>query len=292
MTEGGAGTPEQPAETDPPPATEPPATTRDIEASVVVAAPVEAVWRAITEADMVASWFAPIATAQPGEGGHLTVSWGGGEEWTSWVTAWDPGRHLRLADRLPDSPANDGPAMALDYRLTDLGGATRLDLVNSGLSSAPGWDDTFHMMHNGWRFFLWNLKHLLERHPGKRRRMISERPWVTGSREEVWDRVFGADGLVDTTAGGACPGTGDRFRCLLDGLEALQGTVVLCDRPWAFAGTVSSLNDAVLHVEMEGTGERWRMGVWISAYGVGAEQCERAGAALAKTLSGLFPEDV
>lgn len=270
---------------------EPPATTRDIEVSVEIAAPVEAVWRAITEGDQVANWFAPIASANPGEGGHLTVSWGAGAEWTSWITVWDPGKHLRLVDQLPDEQADGGAAMALDYRLTDLGGTTRLDLVNSGLSSAPDWDDTFHMMNNGWRFFLWNLKHFLERHPGARRTMISQRPWVTGSREQVWDRVFGAEGLVRTVKDGAYPGTGDHFRCVLDGLETLEGAVVLCDRPWAFAGVVSSLEDGVLHVEMEGTGERWKMGVWLSAYGVEEEQCEEIGAALANTFSRVFPED-
>ena len=265
--------------------------TRDIELAVEIAAPIDAVWRAITDGEAVANWFAPIASAQPGEGGHLTVSWEAGAEWTSWITAWDPCRHLRLVDQLPDEAGENPAVMALDYRLTDLGDSTRLDLVNSGLSAAPDWDDTFRMMQNGWRFFLWNLKHFLERHPGTRRTMISERPWVTGSREEVWDRVFGKKGLVDTIATGAYPGTGDRFRCVLDGAGALEGTVALCDRPWSFAGAVSSLNDGVLHIEMEGTGKRWKMGVWLSAYGVEEEQCEKIGVALAKTVSRMFPED-
>ena len=265
--------------------------TRDIELAVEIAAPIDAVWRAITDGEAVANWFAPIASAQPGEGGHLTVSWGAGAEWTSWITAWDPCRHLRLVDQLPDEAGENPAVMALDYRLTDLGDSTRLDLVNSGLSAAPDWDDTFCMMQNGWRFFLWNLKHFLERHPGARRTMISQRPWVTGSREEVWDRIFGKKGLVDTITDGPYPGTGDHFRCVLDGVGALEGTMVLCDRPWSFAGVVSSLNDGVLHVEMEGTGERWKMGVWLSAYGVGEEQCEKIGVALAKTVSRVFPED-
>lgn len=265
--------------------------TRDIELAVEIAAPIDAVWRAITDGEAVANWFAPIASAQPGEGGHLTVSWEAGAEWTSWITAWDPCRHLRLVDQRPDEAEENPAGMALDYRLTDLGDSTRLELVNSGLSAAPDWDDTFRMMQNGWRFFLWNLKHFLERHPGARRTMISQRPWVTGSREEVWDRVFGKKGLVDTIADGPYPGTGDRFRCVLDGVGALEGTMVLCDRPWSFAGVVSSLNDGVLHVEMEGTGERWKMGVWLSAYGVEEEQCEKIGVALAKTVSRVFPED-
>ena len=274
MTGDGSASPVPPAAADPAP-------TRDIEVSTVVAAPAEAVWRALTEGDQIASWFAPSASAQPGRGGHLTVSWGAGAEWTSSITGWEPERHLRLVDQPADGASEEAASMALDYHLTQLDGATRLDVVNSGLSAAPEWDDTFHMMRNGWRFFAWNLKHFLERHPTARRTMISERPWVSGTRERVWDRVFGEAGI-----GGA----GDPFRFALDGGEALEGTVVLCDRPWAFAGVVSSLNDGVLHVEMEGSGDRWKMGVWLSAYGVEQERCEEIGGALAQTVARLFPE--
>ena len=262
--------------------------TRDIEVSTVVAAPVEAVWRAITEGDRVACWFSPIASGRAGPGGHLTVSWGPGAEWTNWITEWKPGSHLRLVDQPADGASEGDARMGLDYHLIDLGGTTRINLVNSGLSAAPEWDDAFRMMRNGWRFFLWNLKHFVERHPEARRTMISERPWVAGTREQVWDRVFGESGMVAAGGQGAA---GDPFHLALDGGDALEGTVVLCDRPWAFAGMVSSLNDGVLHVEMEGSGDRWKMGVWLSAYGVEKERCEEIGTALAKTVARLFPED-
>ena len=258
--------------------------TRNIEVSVEIDAPAHAVWRAITDADGVANWFAPIASAEPGVGGYLTVSWGGGSEWTSRITVWEPEVHLRLADELPDEATEEGAAMALDYRLESRNGITRLSMVNSGLSADPSWDDGVHMMTNGWRFFLWNLKHYLERHPDSRRTMISERPWVTGTREGVWDRVFGDDGL------GRVPAQpGETFSIRLAGGHTLAGTVVLSDRPWAFAAMLTSLDDAVLHVEMEGTGERWKMGVWLSAYGLEEERCNRIGVALGQTVSGIFP---
>lgn len=270
--------------------TEPPTVaasgTRDIELTVEIAASAEAVWRAITEGDALASWFAPVASAEPGAGGHQTFSWGGGAEWTSWITAWEPCRHLRLVDRKPDEEPSGDVDMALDYRLADLGGATRLDLVNSGLSADPSWDDTLHMMHNGWRFFLWNLKHLLERHPGKRRTMTSARPWVSGTREEVWDRIFGEDGLGPVPAE-----AGRTFSLRLDGGEAIEGPIVLSDRPWAFAGRVASMDDGVLHVEMEGEGDRWKLGVWLSTYGMDEDRCKVLGEALDNTIARIFPED-
>ena len=262
----------------------PAAATRDIEASVEIAATAEAVWRAISEAEGVANWFAPIASGEPGEGGHLNVSWGDDGTWTSWITAWEPLRRLRLADEQPEEGAGESAAMAYEYRLQPRNGATLLTFVHSGLSADSAWDDTFHMMENGWRFFLWNLKHYLERHPTAHRTMISERPWVSGTREEVWDAVFGADGL------GTVPAEpGDPFKLRLESGEVLEGSVVLLDRPWAFAGMVSSLNDGVLHVEMEGTGDRWKMGVWLSIYGMEEERCKEIGVALVQAISRMFP---
>ena len=263
--------------------------TRSIEVAVEIDAAVEAVWQAITDGDAVANWFAPIASAEPGEGGSLTVSWGAGAEWTSRITVWKPHAHLGLADELPEEAAEQGAAMQLDYHLEPRDDNTLVRIVNSGLSADPSWDDAVHMMSNGWRFFAWNLKHFLERHRDSRRTMISERPWVTGTREEVWDAVFGEAGFgtVHAGAGGA---DGSPFGFVLDDGVVLEGTVVLSDRPWAFAGIVSSLSDGVLHVEMEGTGERWKMGIWISAYGVEEERCDQVGKALTKTVSRLFPD--
>ncbi len=276
------------------PPTAEPSGTRNIELSVEVAAEPDAVWRAITDGGALANWFSPSASARPGVGGHQTFSWGGNAEWTSWITSWQPPHHLHLVDRNPaegpgpdpsDGASPEAGAMALDYRLTDLGGTTRLDLVNSGLSADPSWDDAFHMMQNGWRFFLWNLKHCVERHPGVRRTMMSARPWVAGTREEVWDRIFGADGLGVVRAG-----PGEPFNLRLDGGVALDGSAVLSDRPWAFAGRVASLADGVLHVEMEGEGDRWKLGVWLSAYGMDEERCKELGEALNMTVARIFPQ--
>ncbi len=251
--------------------------TREIRESVEIDATQEAVWRAITEAGRVANWFAPNASGRTGPDGHLTVSWGAGAEWTSRFSRWEPSRHLRLIDEIPDGTADPGSAMALDYRIEEVAGRTRLHLVNSGLSADPSWDDGVRMMTNGWRFFLWNLKHYLERHPESRRTMISARPWVTGTRTEVWEKLFGPGGIIRDLA------------LQLDGFEPHELGVVLRDRPWAFAGVIRSLNDGVLHLEMEGSGERWKMGIWISTYGLEEARCDRIGRALKRTVGRLFP---
>ena len=279
--------------------------TRSIDLSVEIDAPPEAVWEAISDGDRLASWFAPFASVEPGEGGSVTVAWEEGGEWSSRIAVWQPERHLRLVDELPEDADGAGVEMALDYHLEARDGTTVLHLVNSGLPAGEESDEFFHMMTNGWRFFLWNLKHVVERHPGVSRTMISARPWVRGSREDVWERLFSEEGLGVAPNGppsasgevaAASHGTDsprraqDPFRFVLDGGKVLEGTVVLCDRPWAFAGRVASLEDGVLHVEMEGSGERWKLGVWLSAYGVEGMRCEEIGKALETTVQRLFHE--
>ena len=269
--------------------------TRTIDLTVEIAAPVDEVWKAVATGDGIARWFAPIASVDDGEGGTVTVAWAEGADWPSRITAWRPGEHLQMVDLSDADAAAAGTALTVDYHLEDAAGKTRLRLVTSNVPGTPDWEDYVNMMLNGWRVFLWNLAHAVERHPGVARRMISVRPWVTGSREEVWERVFGEEGLGGGGVGAVAAGSvaaGDRFRFVLDGGEALEGVVVLCDRPRAFAGMVESLNDGVLHVEMEGSGERWRMGVWLSVYGVDEGWGGRVAAGLGGTIGRLWPQGV
>ncbi len=270
-----------------PVAPEPPSGTpggRCVDLAVEVGGGAEAVWDAISSAEGISRWFSPFASVEPGEGGTVTVSWDGKNEWKSRITAWSPGVHLRLEDEPSESGQEGGTT--LDYHIEVQGNSTVVRVVNAGFPAGSDWDNYLSMLDNGWRFFLWNLKHALERHPGVSRTMISARPWVSGQRREVWDRLFGDGGF-----GPAPSRKGDGFRFPLDGVRALEGTAVLLDPPRAFAGVVKSLNDGVLHVEMEGSGDRWKMGIWISAYGVEREKCDRVRGALERMVVRNFPEE-
>lgn len=240
-------------------------------------------WEAVSTRAGIERWFAPFASVEEGEGGTVGLAWEKGADWPSRITVWRPGERLQMVDLSDPEAAAQGTALTVDYHLSAAHGKTRIRLVNSGLPATPDFDEHFHMMTNGWRVFLWNLGHAVERHPGVPRRVISARPRVTGSRQEVWRRLFGEEGR-SFAAGGS-------FHLDLDGGEALAGRVVLCDRPWALAAMLESLNDGVLHVETEGSGERWRIGVWVSAYGVGEDRCDRVGEALQRTMGRLFPGD-
>lgn len=257
--------------------------TRAVDMEVEVEAPADAVWRALTHPEEISRWFAPTASGQPGPGGHITVAWGA-TEWTSEIVTWDPGRHLSLRDMVPEGGEAPEPGTAVDYFVEERGGKTVVRLVNSGFSADDDWDEFFHMLENGWAFFLWNLRHYLERHRGTPRSMISSRPWVSGSREEVWDRVFGPLGIAD-----APDRAGEPFTLTL-GDTTLEGESVLSDRPWAFAGRLPSLDDGVIHVEMEGAGDRWKLGFWLSGYGVDPDHCAELQRTLDEQMARLFPQ--
>ena len=59
---------------------------RVLELDVAIDATPEEVWKAITEAARVANWFAPDVTGDgSGVGSTLTISWGGGIEFTTTI---------------------------------------------------------------------------------------------------------------------------------------------------------------------------------------------------------------
>ena len=56
--------------------TQPKHQTRSVEVALDIAAPADAVWKAITEADEMKRWFPLDAQAKPGIGGHIVRLWG------------------------------------------------------------------------------------------------------------------------------------------------------------------------------------------------------------------------
>lgn len=69
--------------------------TRLVERTLEINAPVEAVWKALAEADEIARWFSPEARVQPGAGGKVVWIWKDIAEWESRIEIWEPNRHLR-----------------------------------------------------------------------------------------------------------------------------------------------------------------------------------------------------
>ena len=132
---------------------------RKHEIEIEIAAPASEVWKALTTAEGIASWFAPGAAVEPGVGGTMTISWGEGMEFTNRIAIWEPERHLQTASDRPE-PA---PPNVIDYFIESRGGATVLRLVHSGFGASAAFDAEYESTGYGWAIFMKLLKHSAER---------------------------------------------------------------------------------------------------------------------------------
>ena len=150
---------------------------RTVETEITIDAPVDAVWRALTDADEMERWFPLEARVEPGPDGHVFMSWKNEIDFTSPITAWDENRRFAYAWQMESAP---GPMVA-DFHLEAAGGKTVLRLVHSGFPSDPSWDGFYHGVRTGWAFELRSLRHYLERYAGASKRCGRGSSAPTGS---------------------------------------------------------------------------------------------------------------
>jgi uncharacterized protein YndB with AHSA1/START domain len=227
---------------------------RIVDLSIEVAAPASAVWRALTEAEELTRWFPPIARVEPGPGGTVFMSWGEGVEGTATIEVWEPNRALRLSE---------SNGFAVDYFIHAQGEVTVFRVVHSGFGADASFDAQYEGTLEGWTYFLFNLKHYLERHAGQPRHLITVRVPVDTTREAAWRRLVGEKGLALSPSPAQ---KGDGYRMHL-GNSYYTGRVASYRPARSFAGTVSELNDGLLFVELEAGSASWHCGFWLSVYG-------------------------
>jgi uncharacterized protein YndB with AHSA1/START domain len=237
-------------------------TDRGIDLTIDIDATLDEVWRALTTGEGIARWFAPYAAVTPGEGGSVSVGWDPKEMWEQPITVWEPQRRLQTASEMP----KDGRMvrLAVDYYVEVHGGKVRVRLVHSGFDDSS-WDDYIDGLDAGWSFFLFNLKHALERHRGVDRLQQSAR-FRTTARPGEDHPVFGAKGLrVQPPVGGLRPN--DACRLSLGGAD-VDATVAVRHGSRTIAFLVPAWTDALLFVEREGMKDTHQLGIWLSLYGV------------------------
>jgi hypothetical protein len=203
--------------------------------------------------------------------------------WTTAITAWEPLRRMQTMSEMP-SAGGAVVRLAVDYYLEAQGGRVRVRLVHSGFDDSDSWDGYIDGLDAGWTYFLFNLKHALERHRGADRRQLSAR-FGTTARAGEEHPVFGPKGLqVRPPVAGLRPG--DACRLSLGGVE-VDAIVAVRRAPRTIAFVVPAWNDALLFVEREGMKEAHQMGVWLSLYGVptAAEPLEKGLADLKSALT-------
>ena len=85
---------------------EQPSKTRSQEHEIEIDAPIDAVWKALTDAEQLTNWLSEEARVVPGEGGTVWVSWGEGQAGETRIEGWEPGRRLRLVQMPPENDPN------------------------------------------------------------------------------------------------------------------------------------------------------------------------------------------
>lgn len=257
-----------------------------IEHTVEIAAPVEAVWKALTDAEELARWFPLEARVVPGPQGKVFLSWGADCEGEAPISAWEENRHLQIAEQSPG-----GTAMAQDYYLEARGGVTVLRFVHSGFGAGADWEqDYYDSLENGWGFMFINLRHYLERHPGRPRLVAWPRVKTALNRAAAWQRLAGpqgpfGDGIGKLRAGG-------RYALRAVTGDAFEGTLLVLDPPRKLIGTVEAMNDALVWVNVEGGAAAGHCEVylWLSAYAVPQKDVDSFTARWQPLLEKLFPE--
>jgi uncharacterized protein YndB with AHSA1/START domain len=238
---------------------------RSLDLTIDIDATLEEVWQALTTGEGIARWFGPYAAVTPGEGGSVSVGWDPKEMWDTPITVWEPLKRMQTASEMP---TKDGKMvrLAVDYYIEALhGGKVRVRLVHSGFDDSESWDGYIDGLDAGWTFFLFNLKHALERHRGVARQQLSAR-FKTRARDGEEHPIFGAKGLrVQPPVGTLKAGDACRFSL---GTVEVDATVAIKHQSRAIAFVVPKWDDALLFVEREGMKEAHTIGVWLSLYGV------------------------
>jgi uncharacterized protein YndB with AHSA1/START domain len=126
-----------------------------IEREIVVAAAIEVVWAALTEAAQVASWFGDVAEIELIPGGRARFGWSESNAVIEAVVEVVD-RPRRFAYRWAvDSatPVEDGPSTLVEFSLEPAVSGTRVTVVESGLADLPDgvYESVLADNTSGWR---------------------------------------------------------------------------------------------------------------------------------------------
>ncbi len=222
---------------------------RSHETVTTLATTPDVVWKAITDAEEITRWFAPIATVVPGPGGTVSVGWSAEATGSMTIEIWEPNRRLRLNDN----------RVVVDYFIESKEGVTTLRLVHSGFGDGSEWDGEYEGSKKGWPMFFKMLKFNLEQHPGEPQHQVSISLPVEASPDEQWSRLLGPQlGHLDI---------GAPYSLEMPGGDHLEGVVNSTDHQHLFAGTVENWNRALMTIFCEKYAGKGFLTVNLAVYG-------------------------
>lgn len=138
-----------------------------IEKSTFVRAPIEKVWRAVSDHREFGTWFkvaldGPFVAGERSTG-KMTYPGFEGYPWLAWVTAVDEPHRLAFewtpGPEVPDDPET-APRTLVEFRLQAEGDGTRLQIVESGFDALPDplRESALRSNTGGWEIQVENLK--------------------------------------------------------------------------------------------------------------------------------------
>jgi len=252
-------------------------TTEDIEAgrtedsverTIRIAAPVDAVWAALTEPEELQNWFPLEADVEPGEGGVIHARWSDDTWFDENIEIWKTNEHLRTI-------GVDGgwAGIATDYQLETDGESTVLRVVSSGFGADDDWQEMLDAFGGGWDFELRGLRHYLERHRGTPRRVVRASVTYDVDQEIAWNRVAGPEGWLTVETAPSEDDGPARFAAHTDSGEILTGTMYEFEPPNQIVAAVGELNDAFFRLQIRPKSIGSVATFWLSTYGADAEEC-------------------
>lgn len=251
---------------------------RRLEQEIEIAAPIEDVWKALTDANELTRWFPLEARVTPGLGGKIFVSWGPALEGEAEILAWEPGKKFAWKD----------PMGLVEWTLEARGGKTVVRLLQSGFLGDTDWENEwFDSTSYGWIFMLLSLQVALERHRGAPRQVAWPRLNVTLSREDAYRKLL-TSGALFTEDIRTMLKPGEPYSLKSTAGDSFSGRVAFVREPRGFCLTIRELNDALLWITIEGPPDKIEAQAWLSAFAVPPSQVEAFGKKWQQRLQEIF----
>lgn len=139
-----------------------------IEKTIELQAPVDRVWRALTDHEAFGQWFrvkleAPFTVGEVSRG-HITHPGYEHVVWTATVVAIEPQRRFAFTWKPyaidPNVDYSEETPTRVEFRLEPIAEGTRLTLIESGFDAVPDHrrDEAFRMNDRGWTQQMHNIK--------------------------------------------------------------------------------------------------------------------------------------
>jgi uncharacterized protein YndB with AHSA1/START domain len=134
-----------------------------IEKEVFIEAPLEVVWRVVTDPEQIRQWFADESEVELRVGGSGRLRFKGGDSYQLQVEALEPPRRFAFRWLQPEgSLARTDNSMLVEFLLEPAAGGTRLRVVESGFDTID-WSDAEKAKYaeghsRGWHVLLGRLR--------------------------------------------------------------------------------------------------------------------------------------